>query len=152
MICWRFINFEMALYTSIIYISFKKNVLQVILWQRIVFPVERNQLLACNISLILLHTDDVNVVMYIWSSYHLNRFVMQNGRLLHEYLWLLTLVEYELNSEPLAINSLLMPMFNNSHICIKTSPLVIEGGHLHRLSLMCNSIGYCVIKFMHFIQ
>ena len=30
--------------------------------------------------------------------------------------------------------------------------LVIEGEHLHRLCLMCNSIGYCIIKCMHFIQ
>ena len=30
--------------------------------------------------------------------------------------------------------------------------LVIEGEHLHRLCLMCNPIGYCIIKFMHFIQ
>ena len=26
--------------------------------------------------------------------------------------------------------------------------LVIEGGHLHRLCLMCNPIGYCIYAFI----
>ena len=37
-------------------------------------------------------------------------------------------------------------------ISIYLMTLVIGGEHLHRLCLMCNPIGYCVIKFMHFIQ
>lgn len=28
--------------------------------------------------------------------------------------------------------------------------LVIEGKHLHRLCMMCNSIGYCIIKLIFF--